>query len=134
MNSLLRGTVVAAALLATAGLASAQTSPGTKDGSKDGTVGMRSGSEPVQKPKLTAAQKETIFTAIRRSGTQVTPPPRDLSVGVGVTIPSGTELFALPEAAVKDLPDAKPYKFTIVNNTLILVDPTTMQVVATVQQ
>jgi hypothetical protein len=133
MNSLLRGTVVAAALLATAGLASAQTSPVAKDSSKDGTVGMRS-SEPAKEAKLTAAQKAMIFTAIRRSGTRVTPPPRDLSIGVGVTIPSSAELFELPEAAVKDVPDAKPYKFTIVNDTLILVDPTTMQVVATARQ
>jgi uncharacterized protein DUF1236 len=132
MNSFLRGPFIAAVLLVIIGVVPVQA-----QGTQDGTVGMRSdstGSEPAQKPRLSAAQKETIFTAIRRSRMRVTPPPRDLSVGIGVTIPSGTELFALPEGALKQVPDAEPYKFTIINNTLILVDPTTMQVVATVRQ
>jgi hypothetical protein len=102
---------------------------------KDQTVGYGNATgTPDQRPTLDANQKAMLFTAIRRSGTKVTPPLGNFPLAVGADIPSGMDLYALPDAALKHVPVAKSYKFTIINDTLVLVDPASMQVVATIRQ
>src|SRR5687768_18459566 len=72
--------------------------PGNTDGARP-----PSESQPQtrkQAPQLSPAEKQTIFTLIRRSGAAVNPPPRDINVAVGAQVPDGTGLLSLPQAAV----------------------------------
>jgi hypothetical protein len=84
-----------------------------------------------QMVQLSPAQKEMIFALIRRTGVDVKPPPSDMLVAIGAQVPSSTELYSLPVAAVAEVPAARPYEYTIVFDTLVLVDPVSRQIVAT---
>ena len=128
MKTFIQSTAIALALASGAGLATAQV------GSPAATTDGKGDTAPKEKLQLSPVQKAMIFTAIRRSTTSVTPPPGDFRVAVGAQVSSSIALYALPDAAVANVPDAKPYKYTIVNDTLILVDPTSMRVVDTVRQ
>ena len=79
--------------------------------------------------QLTPAQKATIFTTIRRTATRVVPPPADVRIDIGAEVPSSIELYAFPDAVVENLPAVKPYRFTIVNDMLVLIDPTRATIV-----
>jgi uncharacterized protein DUF1236 len=87
-----------------------------------------------QKLTLSPAQRATIITAIRNSTVSVTPLAGNLSVALGAQFPSSVQLYSFPEALVTEIPDIKPYRYTFSNDTLVLVDPTTMIVVATIRQ
>jgi Protein of unknown function (DUF1236) len=84
--------------------------------------------------RLSPNQKETIFTIIRRGSVQIKPPPSNIFVAIGAQIPSSTELYSIPQAAASKVPASKGYAYTIVNDTLILVDPVSRQIVATARQ
>src|SRR5262245_25215518 len=72
--------------------------------------------------RLSPNQRETIFTLIRRGSVQIKPPPGNIFVAIGARIPPSTELYSIPHAAVTKVPAARGYSYTIVNDTLILVD------------
>jgi hypothetical protein len=84
--------------------------------------------------QLSAAQKETVFTLIRQTGVAVKPPPRDIRVVIGAQVPAPTELYSLPHAAADKVPTARPYEYTIVNDTMVLVDPVSRKIVAIERQ
>ena len=72
-----------------------------------------------------------IFTLIRRTRANVKPPPSNILIAIGAQVPSSTELYSLPDAVAAKLPTAKPYVYTIVQDTLVLVDPASREIVAT---
>jgi hypothetical protein len=130
MTTHFRSGAIALAFLASTGIAGAQ----------DGAPGNDSAMSPTptsqpqtrrQIAQLSPAQKERIFTLIRRSGVDVKPPPSNMLVAIGAEVPSATELYSLPGAAVAEVPAARPYEYTIVFDTLVLVDPASRQIVAT---
>ena len=86
------------------------------------------------KSRFNPDQRSMIFFGIRQSATSVTRPPSDFDVFVGTQVQSSVELYPLPDAATAVVPEAKRYKFTMINNTVILVDPVSMQVVDTIRQ
>src|SRR5262249_37388093 len=119
MKGYIRVGTIAFVLLSATGFAAAQTtSPVSKNQQQD-----------LKPLKLTPTQKEMIFTAIRRSSVSITKPPSSLGVAIGAQVPSSTELYTLPDAVVADVPDLKSFRFTIVNDMLLLIDPTSMRVV-----
>ncbi len=75
-----------------------------------------------------------IFTLIRRNGVGIKPPPSNIYVAIGAQVPDSTELYSLPEAAAAKVPAARPYGYTVVVDTLVLVDPVSRQIVATERQ
>ena len=79
-------------------------------------------------PALTPEQKTTIAQAVRRSNRKVVVPPA-VSAEVGSELPASLELYMLPDATLAQIPAAKLYKYTLVNDLVVLVDPTTMRVV-----
>ena len=84
----------------------------------------------AQELQLSPTQKDTIFTLIRQTGVAVKPPPSDIRVVIGAQVPAPTELYSLPHAAADKVPTARPYEYTIVNDTLVLVDPVSRKIVA----
>ena len=83
--------------------------------------------------RLTEVQKNAIAEAVRRERKAVIAPPRFV-VAVGAPVPPAIELYLLPDSVLAQVPAAKSVKYTVVDNQLVLVDPTTMKVVDVVQK
>ena len=81
-----------------------------------------------QNGTLTPEQKTAIAHAVKRSDRKVVVPP-GVSAQVGSELPPALELYMLPDVTLAEIPAAKLYKYTMVNNRVVLVDPTTMRVV-----
>jgi hypothetical protein len=97
------------------------------------TPEMQSDGRPVDKLdvkelRLTEDQKNAIADAVRRERKAITEPPKFV-VSVGAPVPPAIELYSLPDGVLAQLPAAKAVKYTVVQEELVLVDPTTMRVV-----
>jgi len=84
--------------------------------------------EPSMALQLTPQQRTEIYQAVSNNKLR-TPPPPNTPVTVGAQIPPVTELYALPESVTTDVPSAKFYRYTIAQNHVLIVDPTTLKVV-----
>jgi uncharacterized protein DUF1236 len=118
------------AIAAVTGFAVAQTPPTTPGSQRDAIT--EPGTPPAPSPslnfQLTNAQRATIANAVRRDGGK--PASRvGFAASVGAAVPPQIELYILPDAALAAVPDAKIVKYTMVQNQIVLVDPTTMRVV-----
>lgn len=82
----------------------------------------------AQPVPLTEEQKGAIAQAVRENRRDVKVPP-GVSPQVGAELPPAMELHMLPDRALADIPEAKPYRYTVVEERVVLVDPTTMRVV-----
>jgi hypothetical protein len=72
--------------------------------------------------ELTPEQKTAIAHAVRQSDRKVVVPP-GVSAQVGSELPAALELYMLPDATLAQIPAAKLYKYTMVNDRVVLVDP-----------
>ena len=131
MISYFRSGVIALTFVASMGVAGAQDNAPASAMSPTGKSQPQGQKQTLQ---LSPAQKEMIFTLIRRTGVHVKTPPGNILVAIGAQVPSSTELYSLPEAAAAKVPAARPYDYTIVDDTLVLVDPVSRQIVATERQ
>ena len=84
-------------------------------------------SPPLQVPALTAAQKAVIFNAVMldKSKSKVN---ENLDVTVGGVVPT-LELHQLPADALAQAPTARPYRYAVLADQVVLVDPATMRAV-----
>ena len=82
---------------------------------------------PLQAPALTAAQKAVIFNAVMldKSKSKVN---ENLDVTVGEVVPT-MELHQLPPDALAQAPTARSYRYTVLADQVVLVDPATMRAV-----
>lgn len=129
MTIFLRNGAIAAALLASVGLAAAQTSPMSPPPSASpGGSASQSGSL-----QLNAQQKTQIFQTVTKEKVK-TPPPANLQLSVGSQVPASVELYPLPANVVSQVPSAKQYKYTVAQNQVVLVDPTNMKIVDIIRQ
>lgn len=78
--------------------------------------------------KLTAAQKQTIYSSISSQKQNETAPPT-FHAAVGAVVPASVELKPLPETVVELIPELKDFEFAMVTNQVLLVDPKNKQVV-----
>jgi hypothetical protein len=83
---------------------------------------------PAAQLALTPEQKTVIFDAVRPSDAKVKA-PGNVPATVGAQVPPATELYFLPDRALATAPEAKAIKYTVAQNRVVLVDPTTMRVV-----
>jgi hypothetical protein len=132
MTNRLRLGTMALAILGTVGVAVAQ-APSTTPGGAPGTPGLNQGASPNQKVQLSAAQKTAIFNAVSKDKSK-SASPANFQASIGGKVPSSVELHALPPDAVATAKEASSYRYTMVNNQVVLVDPTTMQVVDIIRQ
>lgn len=117
-----RHAVIAAALLAGAGAANAQTTIITREPVETQTVVT---TEPLQ---LTPVQRQTIYRTIVQQ--PVAAPSPTVEYRVGTRIPGSVRLFSVPDSVAVEVPAVKAYKYMVVNDRVVLVDPATSQVVA----
>ena len=133
MTAMFRIVATALALLGCIVVAAAQTeSPGMGSSVSPGTPSVTM--SPLPKLQLSAAQKSAIFEAVNQEKSKVAPPETNFRVSMGSPVPPSIELYALPDGALSAAPAARAYKYIVVQNQIVLVDPTTMRVIDIIRQ
>jgi hypothetical protein len=113
------------ALVGVSGPATAQAPPSVSLGAADPTA-------PLQ---LTATEKTAILDAVRHDTAKPnTNAPLNSPVSIGVQLPASIALRILPDAALAQAPAAKTVQYTVIENRVVLVDPTNMRVVDIINQ
>jgi hypothetical protein len=98
---------------------------GTNTGTKGGDVGVSGAIE--QKLILSPAQRQAIYEEVSKDKSKVA--PKDFAPVIGGDVPPMIELYSLPDDAIASVPAAKIYKYTMVQNKVVVVDPTKMRVI-----
>jgi hypothetical protein len=119
-----RHAAIVVALLAGADAASAQTTMITREPVESQTV-VTTG--PVQ---LTPVQRQTIYRTIVRE--RVAPAAPTVEYRVGARVPPSAQLYSVPQEVAVEVPAIRAYKYMVVNNRVVLIDPATSEVVAEV--
>lgn len=117
-----RHAAIAAALIAGASTASAQTTVITREPVESRTVVT---TQPLQ---LTPVQRRTIYRTIVRE--RVTPAAPAVEYRVGTRVPERVRLYSVPQEVAVEVPEIRSYKYMVVNDRVVLVDPATSEVVA----
>ncbi len=117
-----RRAAIAAALLAGVGTASAQTTVITREPVETRTI------VTTQPLALTPAQRQTVYRTIVRE--RVQPAQPTVEYRVGMRVPESARLYVVPQEVAVEVPAVKTYKYMMVNNRVVLVDPVTSEVVA----
>ena len=116
-----RHAAIVAAVVAGATTASAQTTIITREPVKLRTVVT---TEPLE---LTPVQRRTIYRTIVRE--RVAPAEPTIEYRVGARVPDSVRLYSVPQEVAVEVPAIRSYKYMVVNNRVVLVDPATSQVV-----
>lgn len=112
---------IVAALAAGAATANAQTTIITREPIESRTVVT---TEPLQ---LTPVQRRTVYRTIVRE--RVVPAEPTIEYRVGARVPDYVPLYSVPQEVAVEVPAIRPYKYMVVNNRVVLVDPATSEVV-----
>jgi hypothetical protein len=112
---------IVAALAAGATTANAQTTIITREPIESRTVVT---TEPLQ---LTPVQRRTVYRTIVRE--RVVPAEPTVEYRVGARVPDYAPLHSVPREVAVEVPAIRPYKYMVVNNRVVLVDPATSEVV-----
>ncbi|MGC1317138.1 MAG: DUF1236 domain-containing protein [Pseudolabrys sp.] len=118
---------IVSALLASVGAVNAQTTVITREPVESRTVVT---TEPLQ---LTPVQRQTIYRTIVRE--RVPPARPSVEYRVGARLPESVQLYTLhtlPHEVAVEVPAIRAYKYMVVNNRVVLIDPATSEVVAEV--
>ena len=97
------------------------------------TSGIRAQSDnavAAQNLELTAAQRSAIYAAVSKDRSKAS--PQRFPAVIGAEVPPMINLYALPDDIVAGNPTAKLYECTMVEDKVVLVDPTRMRVVDTI--
>ena len=81
-----------------------------------------------QTPQLSAAQRSSIYVAVSQEKSKVRVPIA-FDPTVGTKVPPSIALYALPVNTLIEIPSIRAYQYTIVHDQIVLVDPTTLQIV-----
>ncbi len=113
---------IAATLIAGMTAANAQTTVITREPAPTETVGTTT--RPLQ---LTPVQRQTVYRTIRE--TRVAPAQPTVTYRVGMRVPQTTQLYDVPDTVAVEVPAVRSYKYMMVNDRVVLVDPATSEVV-----
>ncbi|MFY9601705.1 MAG: DUF1236 domain-containing protein [Pseudolabrys sp.] len=117
-----RHAAIVAVLLAGAGTASAQTTVITREPVESRTVVT---TEPLQ---LTPVQRRTVYRTIVRE--RVAPARPTVEYRIGTRVPESVQLYSVPQEVAVEVPAIRSYKYMVVNDRVVLIDPATSEVVA----
>ncbi len=119
-----RHAAIGVALIVGASAASAQTTVITHEPVESRAVVT---TEPLQ---LTPVQRRTIYRTIVRE--RVTPARPTVEYRVGTHVPGSVQLYPVPQEVAVEVPEIRAYKYMVVNDHVVLIDPATSEVVAEV--
>jgi Protein of unknown function (DUF1236) len=71
---------------------------------------------------LSATQQKEIWKDLSRHAANQTA-PSGFNATVGAAIPSGISLYPLPRQAARDVPAVKPYRFAMLQDKIVIVNP-----------
>jgi len=123
----------AAVLLMLAGAGHAQTTVIERSSPGQTTVIERSSPSVItrEQVELTPAQRTTIYRTVTRERRVV---PEGVDVRLGARVPQAVELYEIPAPVVTEIPSVRRYRYMVVNNEVVLVDPATSEVVEIIRQ
>ena len=111
----LSGTVAAAILAGVAGVSAQSTTViTTEEGRSAGTV-------------IIPAERAPAFRTVIRERRSVAVP--DVRLSVGATLPESVELYSVPDTYVTEVPTVRSYRYAVINDRAVLVEPGTRRVV-----
>jgi hypothetical protein len=87
---------------------------------------------PGQPPALTEDQRAVIAREVRDDKSKVA--RTRFPAQLGAEVPASIELYSLPDATLTAVPIVKMYRCAIVDDKIVLVDPTTMRVVEVIDR
>ena len=114
--------VSAVALMAGTAAANAQTTVITREPVETRTVVTTA---PLE---LTPVQRRTVYRTIVRE--RVAPAQPTVEYRVGTRVPESVRLYSVPQEVAVEVPAIRPYKYMVVNDRVVLIDPATSEVVA----
>jgi len=82
--------------------------------------------------ELTPAQRTTIYRTVTRARVRAAEP--GFAVRLGARVPQAVELSEIPTAVIEEVPTVRRYRYMVVNNEVVLVDPITSEVVEIIRQ
>jgi hypothetical protein len=118
-----RAVAVMVVTLATGALVQSAGAQGLDTGGSPG--GLSSSSE--QKLTLTPAQRRAIYASVTKDKSKTA--KTGFAPKVGADVPPMLELYTLPDDIVAENQSAKFFEYTVVQDKVVLVDPTRMRVV-----
>jgi hypothetical protein len=124
MRNRLRFGAMALAFVSGIGVAAADP-PGTEGSAQSGSA------SPPSQLKLSPAQRMVILNAVLRNSAKIAA-PTNFQAAVGQPVPPSIELYVLPSDAQS--PELRGLKYTMFQNQVVLIDPTTMRVVDVIRQ
>jgi hypothetical protein len=80
-----------------------------------------------QKLLLSPAQRTALYREVSQDKTKTA--QKNFSPVIGADVPPMIELYELPDDTLADVPAAKLYKYTMVQDEVVVVDPTKMRVI-----
>lgn len=114
-----RHAAIVVALIAGASAASAQTTIITREPVESRTIVT---TEPLQ---LTPVQRRTIYRTIVRERVTPVRPTVEYRVGTRVT----EKRYVVPQEVAVEVPEIRAFKYMVVNDRVVLIDPATSEVV-----
>jgi hypothetical protein len=111
----------AAALIAAATAANAQTTIITREPVQAETVVT---TRPLQ---LTPVQRQSVYRTITRA--RVVPAQPTVAYRIGMRVPQTARLYEVPDTVAVEVPAIKAYRYMLVNDHVVLIDPATGEVV-----
>jgi hypothetical protein len=84
----------------------------------------RSGNSAAARDKLdlSSAQQKSIWKDIGSHAANQNA-PSDFNAAVGMAIPAGVSTYPLPRQAARDVPAVKPYRYTMLQDKVLIVNP-----------
>jgi uncharacterized protein DUF1236 len=123
----------ATALLLMAGAAAAQTTIIQRDSPSTTVIQRETPSVMTrERVELTPEQRTTIYRTVTRE--RVRAVPETVDARLGARVPRSVELREMPTTVVTEVPDVRRYRYMVVNNEVLLVDPATSEVVEIIRQ
>jgi uncharacterized protein DUF1236 len=127
MTHFRQASIAAATLIAGVTAASAQTTIITREPVQTETVVTTT--QPLQ---LTPVQRQTVYRTIVQR--RVAPAQPTVTYRVGMRVPQTAQLYDVPDTVVAEVPAVRSYKYMMVNDRVVLVDPATSEVVGEVAE
>jgi hypothetical protein len=81
---------------------------------------------------LTPAQRTVIYRYVTREP-RIVPPP-EVPLVLGAPVLGAPDLRDLPEAVVEEVPAVRPYRYAVVDDQVVLVDPMTNRVIGIIRE
>jgi hypothetical protein len=83
--------------------------------------------------ELSPAQRTIIYRSATRGHVRAAP-PADVQVRLGARVPRSVRLYDMPTTIVEEVPTLRRYRYMVVNDEVVLVDPATSEVVEVIHR